>query len=96
MLWGIKECLIKSFAFCYNNACRIYKDAKYSASYWPQELVPIGCRGTNELVRRSDIKDNEFDIGKVFYNNKAIKAAYWEWVDLRDVILEVEDNSTIE
>ena len=26
----IKECLIKYFAFCYNSACKVYKDAKYS------------------------------------------------------------------
>ena len=25
----IKECLIKYFAFCYNSACKVYKDAKY-------------------------------------------------------------------
>ena len=25
----IKECLIKYFAFYYNSACRVYKDAKY-------------------------------------------------------------------
>jgi len=35
MLCGTKECLIKYFMFCYNNAYQIYKDAKYSASYWP-------------------------------------------------------------
>jgi len=28
-----KECLIKYFTFYYNNACQIYKDAKYGASY---------------------------------------------------------------
>jgi len=43
-----------------------------------------------------DIKDNKFNIGEIFYNNKAIKAAYWEYIDLRDIMLEVEDNSTIE
>ena len=25
----IKECLIKHFAFYYNSACRVHKDAKY-------------------------------------------------------------------
>ena len=25
----IKECLIKYFAFYYNSACKVYKDAKY-------------------------------------------------------------------
>jgi len=33
-------------------------------------------RGTNEPAHRLDIKDDEFNIGKVFTNNKAIKAAY--------------------
>ena len=27
----IREYLIKHFAFYYNSACRVYKDAKYSA-----------------------------------------------------------------
>ena len=27
---AIKEYLIKHFAFYYNSACRVYKDAKYS------------------------------------------------------------------
>jgi len=34
VLCRTKECLIKYFIFCYNNACQIYKDAKYSVSYW--------------------------------------------------------------
>ena len=42
--------------------------------------------GTNKLVRRSDIKDNKFNIGKTFRNNKVIKAAYQEYIDLRDII----------
>ena len=33
-LKGIKECIIKSFVFCYNNYYLIYQKAKYSASYW--------------------------------------------------------------
>ena len=95
MLRGIKEYLIRSFVFCYNNACRIYKDAKYSVSYWLQELVSIGYRGTNELARRLDIKDNDFNIGEAFRNNKVIRAAYQKRVDLKDVILKVEDDFTI-
>jgi len=31
---------------------------------------------TNELAYRLDIKDDEFNIGEVFTNNKATKAAY--------------------
>jgi len=34
MFRGTKEYLIRHFAFYYNNAYRIYKDAKYGASYW--------------------------------------------------------------
>ena len=33
MLRKTKECLIKHFIFCYNNAYQIHKDAKYGASY---------------------------------------------------------------
>jgi len=33
-------------------------------------------KGTNKPAYRSDIKDNKFNIGKAFTNNKAIKAAY--------------------
>jgi len=43
-----------------------------------------------------DIKDDKFNIGEIFYNNKATEVAYWEHIDLRDIILEAEDNSTIE
>jgi hypothetical protein len=31
---GIKECLIKHFAFCYNSIYTVYKDTKYSVSWW--------------------------------------------------------------
>jgi len=33
-------------------------------------------KGTSKPARRLDIKDNKFDIGEVFTNNKVIKAAY--------------------
>jgi len=49
MLYRTKECLIKHFTFCYNNACQVYKDAKYGVSYWPQELELRGLKGTIEL-----------------------------------------------
>jgi len=48
-LQGIKECLINSFAYCYNNVYQIYEDAKYGASYWLQELELRGLKGTREL-----------------------------------------------
>jgi len=36
----------------------------------------VEYKGTNELVRRLDIKDNKFNIGETFYNNKVIEAVY--------------------
>ena len=33
-LKGIKECIIKSFAFCYNNYYLTHQEAKYGTSYW--------------------------------------------------------------
>ena len=33
-LKGIRECIIKSFAFCYNNYYPTYQEAKYGVSYW--------------------------------------------------------------
>ena len=55
-LKGIKECIIKSFAFCYNNYCLIYQKAKYSVSYQPQELKLKGLKGTKEedLLQKID------------------------------------------
>ena len=43
-----------------------------------------------------DIKDNKFNIGEIFIDNKALRAAYWEYIDLRIVILEVETKTAIE
>jgi hypothetical protein len=54
VLRGTKECSINSFAFCYNNACRIHEDAKYGASYWPQEPKSKGLRGTQESDEEKD------------------------------------------
>jgi len=33
-------------------------------------------KGTNELAYRLDIKDNKFNIGEAFTNNKVTKVAY--------------------
>jgi len=43
-----------------------------------------------------DIKDNKFNTGEVFTNNRVIKAAYWEYADLREVKIEVETKTIIE
>ena len=37
-LKGTRECKIRHFAFCYNDSCLIYEEAKYGISYWLQEL----------------------------------------------------------
>ena len=47
-LKGIRECIIKSFIFYYNNYCLIYQEAKYGASYWPQELKLDVLKGTKK------------------------------------------------
>ena len=82
--------------YYYNNVYRIYKDAKYGASYQLQEPLLSKFKGTNELAYRSDIKDNKFNTGEVFTNNKAIKAAYQEHADLRKVKTEVETKTVTE
>ena len=43
-----------------------------------------------------DIKDDKFNKDEVFTNNKAIKAAYWEHADLREVEIEAETKTTTE
>ena len=37
--------MVKHFAFYYNNACQIYKEAKYNISYWPKESKPDMFKG---------------------------------------------------
>jgi len=43
-----------------------------------------------------DIKDNKFNVGKAFTNNKAIKAAYCEHIDLKEVKIEAETKTITE
>ena len=45
---GTRGCAVKHFAFCYNNRCQVYEEAKYGASYWPQEPSPDKFKGTAE------------------------------------------------
>ena len=45
---GTRGCVVKYFAFCYNNRYYIYKEAKYKVSYQPQELKPKSFKGTGE------------------------------------------------
>ena len=95
MLYRTKGYSIKHFTFCYNNACQIYKNVKYSVSYQPQKLELLGFKGTNKLLYRLDIKDNKFNVGEIFTNNKIIRAAYQKYMDLKKVILEAETKTAI-
>ena len=47
-LKGIRECIIKSFAFYYNDYCLIYQEAKYGVNYQLQELKSDVLKGTKE------------------------------------------------
>ena len=50
----IKEYLIKYFAFYYNSACRVYKDTKYGAGWWLQELEINHAKAIRELDDEQD------------------------------------------
>ena len=43
---GTWKYIVKNFAFYYNNACQIYKEAKYSISYWLKEPSLKTFKGT--------------------------------------------------
>ena len=45
---GTQEYKLKYFAFYYDNSYLIYKETKYGASYWPQELSLEQFRGIKE------------------------------------------------
>ena len=45
---GTRGCAVKHFAFCYNNVYQIYKEAKYSTSYWLKELKLDTFKGIEE------------------------------------------------
>jgi len=42
-----------------------------------------------------DIKDDKPNIGDIFTDNKAIRVAYWEYIDL-GIVIEVEVKLVIE
>ena len=50
----IRECLIKYFAFCYNSACRVYKDTKYGTEWWPQEPETNHAKAIKELDNKQN------------------------------------------
>jgi len=51
---------------------------------------------TNKPAYRSDIKDNKFNKGEAFTDNKVIKAAYGKHTDLKEVETEVETKTITE
>ena len=61
---GTRGCAVKHFTFCYDNRCQVYKEAKYGASYWPQEPSPDKFKDTEE----EDVQDRHF-YGKDIYRN---------------------------
>ena len=76
-LKGTRECKIRHFAFCYNNSCLIYKEAKYSASYWPQELSLDQFKGI--LKDREDLYDLGINLDNISIcsNIKAVQYIYF-------------------
>ena len=48
-LKSIKEYIIKSFIFCYNNYYPTHQKAKYSTSYWLQELKLNVLKGIKKV-----------------------------------------------
>ena len=50
-LKGIKGYVLKHFVFCYDNRCPVYKEVKYSASYWPQEPESEKLKDIEEVDR---------------------------------------------
>ena len=74
-----KKYLIKYFIFCYNSACKVYKDAKYSIGQQPQELKLSYAKATQELddeqdriYYRIDIYGNSISPKPVMYSIKEV------------------------
>ena len=76
---AIREYLIKHFAFYYNSACRVYKDAKYGAKWWPQEPESNHAKATRELddeqdriYYRTDIYGSSINLKLVIHSIKEV------------------------
>ena len=68
-LKGTKGCIIKHFAFCYNNKCLVHEEAKYSVSYWPQKPSLKQFKNT----KKKD-KQNKFYYRKDMHSNNEPKS----------------------
>jgi len=65
---GTKGYTVKHFAFYYNNRCQVHEEAKYSASYWPQEPSPDKFKSIEE----EDMQDRRH-YGKDMHRNNEPK-----------------------
>ena len=57
-LKGIREYIIKSFIFCYNNYCPTHQEAKYGVSYWPQKPKLDVLKGTKKADLLQEINQD--------------------------------------
>ena len=73
---AIRECTIKSFIFCYNNHYPVHQDAKYGASYWPQEPKLDKLKGTEEADLLQELDQNLI----ATFSNALVKAVLQEYV----------------
>ena len=74
-----KKYLIKHFTFCYNSACKVHKDTKYSIGWWLQELKLSYAKATQELDDKQDriyygmdIYSNTISLEPVMYSIKEV------------------------
>ena len=61
---GTQECVVKHFAFYYNNVCQIYKEAKYGISYWLRELKPDMFKGMEK--EENQIRELDKDLMLIY------------------------------
>ena len=60
---------MKYFAFCYNNKCSIYEEAKYGTNYWPQKPNLKQFKSMKEKD-----KQNKLYYGENIYSNNKPKS----------------------
>ena len=77
---GTRECTIRSFAFCYNDHCPVHQDAKYGASYWPQEPKSDELRGTEEADLLWELDQDPM----ATFSNASAKAVLQEYARAAD------------
>src|SRR5271170_3443602 len=68
-LKGTRGCAVRHFAFCYDDRCQIHEEAKYGASYWPQEPSLEQFKGATE----DEDKQDRLIYGKDIYGNNTVE-----------------------